>query len=84
MITITTIQLVIFIIWGFLFLLLGYLWRKNIGEKNLQSAEKRAREVIQEAEKLILEKKREADIEAKETLYRLRNEFERESRNKRK
>ncbi len=73
-----------FIIWGFLFLLLGYLWRKNIGEKNLQSAEKRAREVIQEAEKLILEKKREADIEAKETLYRLRNEFERESRNKRK
>ncbi len=84
MITITTIQLVIFIIWGFLFLLLGYLWRKHIGEKNLQSAEKRAREIIQEAEKLILEKKREADIEAKETLYRLRNEFERESRNKRK
>ncbi|MCK9266448.1 ribonuclease Y [bacterium] len=67
-----------------LFIFFGYLLKKLIGEKTFKSAEKRAKEIIQEAEKTILEKKREADIEAKEALYRMRNEFERESRNKRK
>jgi len=82
-ITITT-TIIIFVLWGILCLFLGYLWRRHLGEKTFKSAEKRARDIIQEAEKRVLEKKREADIESKETLYRLRNEFERESRNKRK
>jgi len=81
---ITITQLLITIVGIPFFIFLGYMLRKHFGEKTLQSAEKRAKEIINDAEKVILEKKREADIEAKETLYRLRNEFERESRNKRK
>lgn len=75
---------IIFVIGIPFFVFLGYMWRRQLGERTFQSAERRAREIIQDAEKVILEKKREADIESKETLYRLRNEFERESRNKRK
>ncbi len=62
----------------------GYLWRKFISERKLKAAERRAKDIIQEAENLALNKKREIDIEAKELIYRLKTEFERETRNKRK
>lgn len=73
-----------FILWGAISLLFGYLWRKYIGERAIKTAEKRAKEIIQEAENIALSKKREIDIEAKELLYRLRSEFEKETKNKRK
>jgi len=73
-----------FVLWGAVALLIGYLWRKYIGERTLKAAERRAKEIIQEAENAALSKKREIDIESKEMVYRLRNEFERETRNKRR
>ncbi len=73
-----------FVLWGGISLLAGYLWRKYVGERTVKAAEKRAKGIIQEAENLALNKKREVDIEAKELIYRLKNEFERETRNKRK
>jgi len=83
---INTIKLILpwFILWGAISLLIGYLWRKFIGERTVKAAESRAKGIIQEAENLALNKKREVDIEAKELIYRLKNEFERETRNKRK
>jgi len=83
---INTVKLVLpwFILWGCISLLIGYLWRKFIAERTLKAAERRAKEIIQEAENLALSKKREIDIEAKELIYRLKTEFERETRNKRK
>jgi len=83
---VNTIKLVVplFILWGAIAVLIGYLWRKFIAERTIKAAEKRAKEIIEEAEQVALSKKREIDIEAKETLYRLRNEFEKETRNKKK
>ncbi|MCM8760287.1 MAG: Rnase Y domain-containing protein, partial [Candidatus Omnitrophica bacterium] len=83
---INTVKLVLpwFILWGGISLLIGYLWRKFIAERTLKVAERRAKEIIQEAENLALSKKREIDIEAKELIYRLKTDFERETRNKRK
>ncbi len=83
---INTIKLILpwFILWGGISILIGYLWRKYIGERTIKTAEKRAKEIVKEAENLALNKKREVDIEAKELIYRLKNEFERETRNKRK
>lgn len=83
---INTVKLVLpwFILWGCISILIGYLWRKFVAERTLKAAEKRAKEIIQEAETLALSKKREIDIEAKELIYRLKTEFERETRNKRK
>ncbi|MCM8822359.1 MAG: ribonuclease Y [Candidatus Omnitrophica bacterium] len=74
----------LFIFWGALALLIGYLWRKFVGERAIKAAEERAREIIREAENIALTKKKELDIQTKETLYRLRSEFEKETRNKRK
>lgn len=83
---INTFKLVLpwFILWGAISILFGYLWRKFVAERTIKSAEKRAKEIIKEAEDLALKKKREIDIEAKELLYRLRSDFERETKNKRK
>jgi len=83
---INTMKLILpwFVLWGGVSILIGYLWRKYIGERTVKAAEKRAKGIIQEAESLALNKKRELDIEAKELIYRLKNEFERETRNKRK
>lgn len=83
---INTFKLVLpwFILWGAISILFGYLWRKFVAERTIKTAEKRAKEIIKEAEDLALKKKREIDIEAKELLYRLRSDFERETKNKRK
>lgn len=72
------------ILWGIITLIIGYLWRKFVSERALHAAERRAKDIVQEAENLALNKKREIDIEAKELIYRLKTEFERETRNKRK
>lgn len=80
----TPIIIPLFIFWGALALLIGYLWRKFVGERTIKAAEERAREIIREAENIALTKKKELDIQTKETLYRLRSEFEKETRNKRK
>lgn len=84
--SINTLKLVIpwFILWGAISILFGYLWRKYVGERTIKSAEKRAKEIIQEAEDIALKKKREIDIEAKELIYKLRSDFEKETKNKRK
>jgi len=84
--SINTLKLVMpwFILWGGISILVGYLWRKYIGERTIKSAEKKAKEIIQEAEDFASKKKREIDIEAKELLYRLRSDFEKETKNKRK
>ena len=71
-------------LWGTVAILIGYLWRKFIAERRVNAAERRAKEIIQQAENLTLNRKKELDLEAKEMLYRLRGEFERETRNKRK
>ncbi|HOK57336.1 MAG TPA: ribonuclease Y [bacterium] len=84
--SINTLKLVMpwFILWGAISILVGYLWRKYVGERTIKSAEKKAKEIIQEAEDIALKKKREIDIEAKELFYRLRSDFEKETKNKRK
>lgn len=71
-------------LWGAIALLTGYLWRKYIAERAIKAAEKRAKEIIQEAENIALSRKKELDLEAKEMIYRLRSEFEKETRNKRR
>ncbi|MCM8785170.1 MAG: ribonuclease Y [Candidatus Omnitrophica bacterium] len=84
--SINTLKLIIpwFILWGAISILVGYLWRKYVSERTIKSAEKRAKEIIQEAEDIALKKKREIDIEAKELIYKLRSDFEKETKNKRK
>ena len=80
-------------------LLIGYIYRKNVGEKTIGSAEQKAKNLILDAEtksetikkEITLEAKEEAHetikkeitLEAKEEAHRMRSEAEREVRERR-
>ncbi|MBQ6361054.1 MAG: ribonuclease Y [Lachnospiraceae bacterium] len=63
--------------------LLSSLYRKQVYEKKIGSAEDRAREIIDEAEKTAETKKRETLLEAKEENLKAKNELEKETRERR-
>ncbi|MFA5164559.1 MAG: ribonuclease Y [Candidatus Omnitrophota bacterium] len=71
--------LVIFIAGG----LVGFLARKMLAEKKVQSAEERAKLIIGEAEKKAQEKKKEVELESKELLHNIRADFEKETKDRR-
>ena len=64
-------------------LLIGYILRKNIGEKTIGSAEQKAKNLILDAEKKSETIKKEITLEAKEEAHRMRNDVEREVRERR-
>jgi ribonuclease Y len=61
----------------------GFLYRKNVAEKEIASAEEEARRIINDAIKSAEAKKREALVEAKEEIHRNRVEYDREVRERR-
>lgn len=64
-------------------LLAGILYRKNVAEKEISSAEEEAKRIINEAIKSAENKKREALVEAREEILTERNEYEREVKERR-
>ena len=60
----------------------GYAWRKQVAEKKIQDAESKARYILEQAKKEAQDKHREAELEAKDLLYRVRQDFERESKDR--
>ena len=63
--------------------LIGYIYRKNVGEKAIGSAEQMAKNLILDAENKSETMKKEAILEAKEEAHRLRSEAERDARERR-
>ncbi len=61
----------------------GYMYRKNVAEKEIGSAEDEAKRMINDAIKAAEAKKREAVVEAREEVYRIRTENERECKERR-
>ena len=57
---------------------IGYLVRKNVAENKIATAEETAIRIIQEAEQTGEAKRKEALVEAKEEIHRMRSEMERE------
>ncbi|MCY6372532.1 ribonuclease Y [Clostridium ganghwense] len=57
--------------------------RKNISQAKISEAELKAKSIIDEAEKNAESVKKEAILEAKEEVHKLRNDFEKESRERR-
>lgn len=58
-------------------LLAGYLIRKTVAEAQIRSAEDEAKRIVAQAAKEAEGKKKEAIIEAREDVHRLRAELER-------
>ena len=63
--------------------LIGYIYRKNVGEKAIGSAEQKARNLILDAENKSETMKKEAILEAKEEAHRLRSDAERDAKERR-
>ena len=62
---------------------LGFLYRKTVGEREIISAEEEAKRIINESIKSAESKKKEALLEAKEEIHKSRSEYEREEKERR-
>ena len=62
---------------------LGFYYRKKVGEREITSAEEDAKRIINESIKSAESKKKEALLEAKEEIHRSRSEYEREEKERR-
>ncbi|HDZ77252.1 MAG TPA: ribonuclease Y [Candidatus Omnitrophica bacterium] len=62
---------------------IGFILRKLVSDKKLDSAKKTAKNIIELAQKEIENRKREIELEAKDTLYKLRQNFDNENKDKR-
>lgn len=60
----------------------GYALRKHAAEKKLQSAEQQVQHILEQARKEAQDKRREGELEAKDLLYRMRQDFERETKDR--
>jgi len=61
----------------------GYIVRKMIAEAKIASAEEAARKILEDAERASEAKKKEALLEAKEEVHKLRSELDRENKERR-
>ena len=64
-------------------LLIGYIYRKNVGERAIGSAEQKAKNLILDAEKKSESIKKEIVLEAKEDANRIRSNLDREVKDRR-
>ncbi len=62
---------------------IGYFLRKHVAEQKIQNAELQAQHILEQAKKETQDRRREAELEAKDLLYRMRQDFERETKDRR-
>ena len=79
----TPLWIVIIAVCAVVCFILGIVYRKKIGEREIASAEEEAKRIINESIKSAESKKREALVEAKEEIHRSRSEYEREEKTRR-
>ena len=66
---------IVFLIVG---ILIGYIYRKNIGEKAIGSAEQQAQNMLLDAQNTAENMKKEKVLEAKEEIHQLKEDYEKE------
>ncbi|MDD5155783.1 MAG: ribonuclease Y [Candidatus Omnitrophica bacterium] len=62
---------------------LGYALRKYIAEKKIQDAETKAKHILEQAKKEVQDRRREIELEGKDLLYRMRQDFDRSTQERR-
>lgn len=75
--------IIIFMVIALAALCLGYFLRKYMAEKKIQNAETQAQYILEQAKKEAQDRRREVELEAKDLLYRMRQDFERETKERR-
>lgn len=64
-------------------LFIGYYLRKNFAEKKVQDAEAKARQIVEQAKRDGENLRREIELEGKDMMHRLRQDFERSTQDRR-
>ena len=77
------ISIIVFLIALIIGILAGYIYRKNVGERIIGSAEQKAKNMILDAEKKSETISKEIKLEAKEETHRMRSDVEKEIRDRR-
>src|SRR5512136_45542 len=77
------INFAIIIVVAFVCLYLGYFLRRYMAEKKTQDAETQAKFIIEQAKKEAEDRKRGAELEGKDLLYKLRQDFEQQTKDRR-
>lgn len=62
---------------------LGFIVRKVYAEKKVKSAEARAKEILEEADRKAQERRKELELESKDMLYKIRADFDKETKDRR-
>ncbi|MDD5044085.1 MAG: ribonuclease Y, partial [Candidatus Omnitrophica bacterium] len=76
-------SIIIALIVGLAGLAVGYYLRKVWAEKKIEDAEAQARHILEQAKREAQDKHRQMELEAKDLLYRMRQDFERETKDRR-
>ena len=77
------VNIIIFIGIGLVAAAAGFALRKYVAEQKIRTAETQAQHILEQARKEALDKRREIELEAKDLLYRTRQDFERETKDRR-
>jgi len=76
-------NIIIFIAIALICTCLGYLLRRYVAERKIQDAESKAKYILEQAKKEVQDKRREVELEGKDLLYRMRQDFERQTQDRR-
>ncbi len=79
----TPVAIIVSIVLLIVGILIGYIYRKNIGEKAIGSAEMQAKNILLDAQNTAENLKKEKILEAKEEIHRLREDYEKEFKQRR-
>jgi len=71
------------IIGGGFFFFLGYIIRKYVAKKKVKLAEEKAKTILEDTKREVDNRRREVKLEAKDLLYKMRAEFENETKERR-
>ncbi|MDD5435783.1 MAG: ribonuclease Y [Nitrospira sp.] len=77
------LNIIVFVAIAICATLAGYLLRKQVAEKKVQDAEAKAKYILEQANKEVVDKRREAELESKDLLYRMRQDFEKSTQDRR-
>jgi len=61
----------------------GYLLRRYVAQKKIQDAETQAKSILEQAKKEAQDRRREVELEGKDLLYKMRQDFERQTQERR-
>ncbi|MCX5702742.1 MAG: ribonuclease Y [Candidatus Omnitrophica bacterium] len=77
------INIIIFFVTASVAVFAGYAFRRYIAERKIQDAEAKVKYILEQAKKEAQDKHREVELEAKDLLYRMRQDFERSTQDRR-